>query len=451
MTTWNGLPNFGPLTSLAAPFTVSNDFDPNADTATFRYVAPSPDVLVTSLTTDRSAYQLGQPIQITFTETNASTSPVQVLEGPSSFEVKQNGTEVWNSSFPNTLPEGWALGSYSWVTLQPGQSYTQTATWNGVPDQLPSPDASGTFTVSNELDPLGEAVTFQIVAPAANVLTSTITTDQAVYDFDEPAQFTFTETNTGNQPVVVLTGPIAFLLTSNGTQVWAAADAQDLPSATSWETLQPGQSYSQTITWDGFDGYAMDSPEGTGTFAVSDLLDPNGSSATIQILPTPYPVVITNPLPPIITLPVVPPWTPPPPVNSPPSNMNPPAPTSTSAVPPISLTLSTAPAYKLGQSVPLSLILKNVGTSKVAIKESRHIETVTVQHGSTVVYESAREVHPFTSRKIKAGEPLKLTTVWSGKPNRAGVAKLTPGTYTITVNDDAYTASTTVQLTGRGK
>jgi hypothetical protein len=72
-------------------------------------------------------------------------------------------------------------------------------------------------------------------------------------------------------------------------------------------------------------------------------------------------------------------------------------------VAPIAVTLSTARTYKLGQSVPLSLILKDVSTSKVATKESRHVETVTVQRGSTVVYELTRKVHPLTSRMIKAG------------------------------------------------
>ena len=87
----------GPLSSPAAPFTVSNDFDPNPDIATFQYVAPPTDVLATSLTTDQSVYQLGQPIQLTFTETNVGTTPVQVLEGPSSFDVtakRQPGLEL---------------------------------------------------------------------------------------------------------------------------------------------------------------------------------------------------------------------------------------------------------------------------------------------------------------------------------------------------------------------
>jgi hypothetical protein len=437
--TWNGLPTTGPLSSLAAPFTVSNDFDPNADTATFRYVAPPPNVLVTSLTTDGTVYQLGQPIQLNFTETNVGTTPVQVLEGFSNFDVKQNGTEVWNSSFPGTFPL-----SYSWATLQPGQSYSQTATWNGVPDQLPSADLSGSFAVSNELDPRGEAVTFQIVAPPANLLTSTITTDKPVYDFDEPIQFRFTETNSGTQPLLVLTGPAAFLVASNGIQVWGSTDAQELPSSTSWQTLQPGQSYSQSIAWDDVGGYTIDNSEDLGTFVVSDLLDPNGSSGTFQILATPYPTP-SNPPPPYIT---VPPSLPP--SNPSPSIPNPQPPKGTS-VPPIAVTLSTAPTYKLGQSVRLSLTLKDVSASKVAIRESRHVETVTVQHGSTVAYESARRVHPLTARMIRASHPLKLTTLWSDKANQIGVKKLTPGTYTITVNDDGYIASTTVDLIARRK
>ena len=260
--TWNGLPVTGPLNSLAVPFTVSNEFDPDADTATFQYGAPPSDLLTTSLTTDRSVYLLGQPIQLTFTETNVGTTTVQVMEGPSSFDVKQSGHEVWNSLYPDTFPDEWAPQSYSWVTLQPGQSFTQTATWNGVPDQLPSGDSSGPFAVSNELDPRSATATIQILAPPVGLLTTTVTTDKSTYDFDEPAQFTFTETDTGNQPIAVLTGPTAFEITSNGTSVWESTDTRALPSAASWETLEPGQSYTQTVMWDGFDGYSITSPEG---------------------------------------------------------------------------------------------------------------------------------------------------------------------------------------------
>jgi hypothetical protein len=437
--TWNGLPAdypAGPVISLAEPFTVSNDFDPNPDTATFQYAAPSTSVLQTSVTTDQSTYQLGQPIQLNFTETNVGTTPLEVWEGPSTFNITQNGTQVWNSLVPDLYPYTWDLGNYSWVTLQPGQSYTLTGTWNGVPDQLRSGDLSGTFAVSNWEDPHADTATFQIVAPAANAVTTTISTDKAAYDYGEPAQFTFTETNTGNQPVAVLTGPAAFEITSNGSVLWASAGDQDPASSATWQTLQPGQSYSQSFTSSGI-------PDVTGTFTVSDLLDPNGSSATIQILSMPF-LPPLQPPPPVTTPPSLPPS------NPPPSNPNPQPPKETS-VPPIAVTLSTEPTYKLGQSVPLSLILKDVSASKVAIKESRHLETVTVQDGSTVVYELTRKVHPLTSRMIKAGHSLKLTTLWSGKPNQAGVKKLSPGIYTIAVDDDGYAASTTVDLVARRK
>ena len=416
--TWNGIPTTGPFNSLAAPFTASDEFDPNADTATFQYVAPPTGVLSTSLTTDQSVYQLGKPIQLTFTETNVGTTPVQVQEGPSSFDVRQNGNAVWNSLYPDSFPDEWVPQSYSWVTLQPGQSFTQTAAWNGIPDQLPSADSSGTFTISNALDPRGETATIQIVAPAISSLTTTITTNKPVYDFDVPARFTFTETNTGNQPIAVLTGPTAFEMTSNGTEVWESTATDALPSAASWETLQAGQSYTQAITWDGFDGYSNTSAKGAGTFAVSDLLDPTESFASFQILSTPFP---TQPNP-----------------QEPPS--------------PVVATLSTVQAtYKVGQTVRVSLTLKDISASKVAVRQSQHIDKLTVLRGSTVVYESARRFRAFASKTIKPGHALKTTTVWSGEANQLGVKKLTPGIYTIEVDDDGYVASTTVNIVSRRK
>jgi hypothetical protein len=434
--TWSGLPTSGPLSSLAAPFSVSNNFDPNADTATFQYMAPATDVLATSVTTDQSVYQLGQPISLNFTETNVGTTPVQVLEGLSSFDIKQNGAEIWNSFFPSTFPEASPAQSYQWVTLQPGQSFTQTATWNGVPDHLPAGDSSGTFTVSNELDPRAETATFQIVAPATSSLTVSVTTNKSVYDFDEPVQLSFSETDSGNQPIAVLTGPTAFEITSNGTQVWESTDVDTLPASTSWQTLQPGQSYSQTITWDGFDGYSAASPNGTGTFTVSNLLDPTQSSVSFQVVGTP---VSTPPNPGPGPVPPVPAPKPVPPI-------------SIVSPSPIAVTVSTAhDTYTVGQSVPLTVVLTNVTSSNISVSKRQTVETVTVRQGSTLVYESARKVRLPRSATIKPGQPVKLSTVWSGKTNQAGVKKATSGFYTIEVQDDGYSASTVVQLVARHK
>jgi hypothetical protein len=420
-TTWNGVPTAGELSSLGAPFTVSSDFDPNSDIATFQYLAPSTDNLVTSLTTNQPVYQLGQPIQLNFTETNVGTTPLQVLEGLSGFDVKQNGELVWNSLYPDHLPDFFPdqsnLPRYSWVTLQPGQSYTQTATWNGVPDHVPSATPSGAFGVSNELDPRGATLTIQIIAPVSSQFTTTVTTDRPIYDLGEPIQFTYTETDTGTEPLAVLNGPDAFEVRSNGTAVWDSTDPITLPASSGWYTLRPGQSHTQTLTWDG--------DVGTGSFTVSNLLDPNATSATFQIQSVP---------------------------NPPQSNPNPQPPIGITSPSPVLASLSTGQtSYKVGQSIRLSVILNDVSASKLTVRQRHSIDKLTVLAGSTVVYESTRVVRPLTAKMIKPGNRLQLTTVWSGEANQVGVKNLTPGSYTIEVDADGYAATTTIQLVSRRK
>ena len=46
--------------------------------------------LAYSLTTDQSVYQVGQPIELTFTETNTSDQPVTVEVSPADFTISQN-------------------------------------------------------------------------------------------------------------------------------------------------------------------------------------------------------------------------------------------------------------------------------------------------------------------------------------------------------------------------
>ena len=73
-------------------------FDPMMFTAPFQVDAPSPENLVTSLTTDQSTYALGAPVNMTFTETNEGDQPIPVLTGPTDFQISENGTAVWNSA-----------------------------------------------------------------------------------------------------------------------------------------------------------------------------------------------------------------------------------------------------------------------------------------------------------------------------------------------------------------
>jgi hypothetical protein len=121
--------------------------------------------LSTTLTVDRSTYAPGQPVSVTFTETNVSHHDVTVVHGPvnEGFVVSRNGKEVWRSNAglePQFLER---------EVLHPGQSIQLQATWDGRPD-VPSGEGSpmkGTFVVRNELAPNGASATVTIGAHPA--------------------------------------------------------------------------------------------------------------------------------------------------------------------------------------------------------------------------------------------------------------------------------------------
>jgi hypothetical protein len=105
------------------------------------------------LTTDHSAYQLGQPVAMTFQETNVSGHPITVEYGAkdSGFVVRRDrrdGPVVWEE-YPGPEYPQWMRME----TLQPGQSLTLTATWDGIPTGGSAPVA-GRFVISDQLDQL---------------------------------------------------------------------------------------------------------------------------------------------------------------------------------------------------------------------------------------------------------------------------------------------------------
>jgi hypothetical protein len=117
-----------------------------------------------SLTTNQSSYQTGQPVVMTFQETNVSNQVIQVEDGPSidGFNVTQGGKVIWRS---NAGVNPMFIVS---DPLQPGQSLTLTATWNGVPNGGSSP-VSGTFVITNQLDPTASATVAISGAPVKPV------------------------------------------------------------------------------------------------------------------------------------------------------------------------------------------------------------------------------------------------------------------------------------------
>ncbi len=114
-----------------------------------------------SLTTNQATYQSGQPIEMTFQETNESSRTISVDEGPSidGFTVTQDGTTVWRSN-AGANPMFVLL-----KTLPPGQSLTLTTTWDGIPTGGSSP-ASGQFVITNQLNPEAARATVTISGPS---------------------------------------------------------------------------------------------------------------------------------------------------------------------------------------------------------------------------------------------------------------------------------------------
>ncbi len=121
--------------------------------------------LSANLATNASSYQVGQPVQFTYTVTNASSKPLTVDEGPGTdgFIVEQNGSTVWRSN------AGINPMFIEADTLQPGQSLTLDGTWNGISNVGSSAGTSpmGKFVVLDQLNP-NLSTTFQITKTASS-------------------------------------------------------------------------------------------------------------------------------------------------------------------------------------------------------------------------------------------------------------------------------------------
>ena len=232
-----------------------------------------------SLTTDQPTYQVGQSIQITFTETNTSTQPVTVSVAPTDFSVSQGSYAVWQSDPDN------ANQPPTSETLQPGQSLTQTASWDGTtPDSFDSSGTVnywGTFVVSDPNAPQGLTATFQITDPIA----TSLTTDQPVYQMGQPVQVTFTQTNTSDQPVTFGGGSAtAFLVYQDGAPLWLLAYPQVI---TGPMTLQAGQTQTITQQFNGPDELGLGVDTGTFVVGYGPENDPELYTTTFQVAPPP--------------------------------------------------------------------------------------------------------------------------------------------------------------------
>jgi hypothetical protein len=386
-------------------------------------------------------------------------------------------------------------------TLEPGQSLTQTTTWDGTytggqgddPPFYEYGSMTASIVDSSIVNALASA-SFQILSPIQDALT----TNGSTFQVGQPIQFTFTrtnstyftvsvlgappitdfcfqstapleyqlgvsggttgsngvqsfgpgqtvtlavtETNTGNLPVTILNAGDVFdiAIAPNDSIVIPVADIAPVGQVV---TLQRGQSQTFTATWNPASDPTLP-PSGCQTCAVffDDISDPGGMFEDLSIeMPNPSGSNSSNP-------------------SDPPG-------TGSSA----SSSLSTAPAAQRPSNVPspgpltaavsgstetsqpgspvsITLTLKNTTNSKVRVTPFASRAQITLLRGSTVVAMVRKRLSVAHARTLMPGRSLRLTTDLAVRPSRAELTALEPGTYTVEVQDGGSTATTAIRV-----
>jgi len=205
--------------------------------------------LAVTLTTDQPSYQVGQPVRITLTETNATNHDVTVAEGCgiNDFWVTQNGVELWRKSKDGPQP---LCPIFLGGVLHAHESRSFNALWDGHTVEGPPGTPTGVVDVFGRVDGVASpplAIRIE-PTPAVNPLVLTVTTDHEHYRPGQRVHITVTATNTGNEPVAVGVANPKITISRNGVVVWRL-HSQVHPQVA--RLLQPGQSRQFAVAWKG--------------------------------------------------------------------------------------------------------------------------------------------------------------------------------------------------------
>ena len=302
---------------------------------------------------------MGQPVQLTYAETNTSDQTVTVpILNPVLFRLLHNGQQVspvmdpLASNFETIGPGQTVKHQFTLSQVDFGGSDTQSLTGSFAVEVYDVSAAPGDFTAD-----------FQIAAPSSGAIVSSVTTNQLVYQAGETVTMTFTETNTSDQTVMVLTGQNGFRFDQVSPSSYSGIPLLPGPTTTGWSTLEPGQSWTQTETWP-----VIDPVSGPYTVKISNFFDSNANTSTFEV-----------------------------------------AGASTSGNLPVSTNHS---AYTRGENVRVTVTIP--GTSATAAASSR--EHITILNGTQPVVRLTRRIPASRLKQLKAGHSVTLTTVWNGRP-----------------------------------
>lgn len=418
--TWDGQVTSGggdTIGTTAGSFVVTNQMDPGLS-ASFQ-IQPSPLTYSLSGPGDQIV-QSGQPIDFSCTITNTSDQPVTFNRPPADFIVAGEsdaiGT-VWESD------PGAASQPPTSETLQPGQSLTETATWNGIANEgsLAGSNVFDDFTVTVLGSPVNPGLDFLISSPLSGSVTSTggapDLSGDMVYQPGQPLLLTATETNTSDQPVTIPDSNDNFVLPGPTTVTIPSTNAT---ANGPFVTLQPGQSETFTATWDPDANPASPAPAGTYPVSFQDTFQGFWGHSIVIDPQTPTGGGST----------------------SPPGSTG-----STSTAAPLAMTVMASPE-PTGSSGPLRirLTLDNVSKEKVKLAAFAGRAEITLLRGSTVVATASKRLSVRQAQNLRPGRSLHLTTELAIRPSRSKSQALEPGTYTLEVEDGGYTAETTLEI-----
>ena len=370
--TWDGVPNLGRSSGLAGgSFTVTNAALSSPLSASFQIDTP----LSYNIMTDESNYAIGQPIEITYTETNTTSEPMSLNTAPSDFSITQAGFGTLLANVPAT----WGVTSDT-ATLLPGQSISETATWNGVANvgSLAGTNVWNSVIISNPTAPAG----LSAIVTIANPLVSGLTATSPSFANGQPVTLTYTATNTSNVPVTVLDSPGTFSIQDEQPIEYTTVFSQTGTSG-SLVTLQPGQSLTQTATWTPAGGQAP-----VGSYLAYFSGPWNGTGTPFQ-------------------------------VGSPGS---------------ISTSFTTDKAdYAVGEPIQITLTETNTSTTPVTVNSGSSAFQITEDKFSLVANVSSSGGTSSSTETLQPGQSFTQTATWNGVANIGTAPGTTPsGTFVVT-------------------
>jgi hypothetical protein len=92
----------------------------------------------------------------------------------------------------------------------------------------------------------------------------------------------------------------------------------------------------------------------------------------------------------------------------------------------------------------INIAIKKAVAASAESSANPNVAKISVREGSTVVW--TKSLLTPKAKSLKPGQTLRLSALWNGKPNVAGVKSLPPGLYTVEVDDGRSSASTEIRI-----